>query len=186
MINIDQERPCDSADIEKLLDAAFGPDRFTKSSYVLREGLTALPNLSSVARSDDGIVGTVRYFPIQIKDLLGGQAENALLLGPLAVSPMAQSAGIGSKLMAQTMAKARALGHKRIMLVGDVDYYGRFGFESVLPRYITLPGGRDARRLLVWQAATISALPAVGKLMPGWAEVAPARSWSTEGLRPAA
>ncbi|MEX0299821.1 MAG: GNAT family N-acetyltransferase [Kordiimonas sp.] len=186
MITIDQERPCDSADIEKLLNTAFGPDRFTKSSYVLRENLTALTALSNVARLDGEMVGTIRYFPIQIRDLLGGQSENALLLGPLAVSPKAQGTGVGSKLITQTLSKARAMGHKRVLLVGDVDYYGRFGFESVLPRYITLPGGRDARRLLVWQAATISALPAVGKLLPGWAETAPARNWSLEGLRPAA
>lgn len=186
MIKLDQERSCDVAEIEKLLDAAFGPDRFNKSSYALRESLEPVPMLSYVARTDDHIVGTIRYFPIHIQDLLGGRSENALLLGPLAVSPTLQKAGVGGKLISQTLSAARAMGHKRILLVGDIDYYSRFGFESVLPRYITLPGGRDARRLLVRQTATISALPTVGRLMPGWAETAPARSWATAGLIPAA
>lgn len=186
MITFDQERPSDSAEIENLLDAAFGPDRFQKSSYVLRENLTALPQLSCIARDGAHLVGTIQYFPIQIQDLLGGQSENALLLGPLAVSPTLQKSGIGAKLIGQTMASARAMGHKRILLVGDINYYSRFGFESVLPRYITLPGGRDARRLLVWQAATISALPTVGKLLPGWAEALPERNWGAAGLLPAA
>lgn len=186
MITIDQERPCDDAEIENLLDAAFGPERFTKSSYVLRENLSVLSTLSYVARKEGRLVGTIRYFPIQIQDLLSGQAENALLLGPLAVCPTLHNEGVGRQLITQTMRAARALGHKRILLVGDVHYYSRFGFESVLPRYITMPGGRDARRLLVWQAATISSLPTVGKLIAGWAETAPARNWALEGLRPAA
>ncbi len=186
MITIDQERPCDDAEIENLLDAAFGPERFTKSSYVLRENLSALPNLSHVARKEGRLVGTIRYFPIQIQDLLAGQTQNALLLGPLAVSPTLHNEGVGSQLITQTMQAARALGYKRILLVGDITYYSRFGFESVLPRYITMPGGRDARRLLVWQAATISSLPAVGKLLAGWKKTAPARNWAAEDLQPAA
>lgn len=186
MITIDQERLHDTADIETLLDAAFGPERFSKSSYALRENLLAIQNLCFVARKEDRIVGTVRHYPIQICDMLSGASENAVLLGPLAVAPDIQRDGIGGKLMTHALQRAKACGHKRVLLVGDADYYCRFGFEPVLPRYITLPGGRDARRLLAWQAATVSTLPAVGKIMPGWSEPVSVPAWGVEGLSPAA
>ena len=186
MITIDQERLHDSTDIEGLLDAAFGPERFTKSSYTLRENLSAIHGLNFVARDGERLVGTVRQFPIHVYDMLSGACENAVLLGPLAVSPNAQSCGIGGKLVSQALQAAKSRGHKRVLLVGEADYYKKFGFEPVLPRYITLPGGRDARRLLVWQAATIAALPTVGKILPGWCEARSGASWEADGLLPAA
>ncbi len=165
MITIDRERPFDKAAIEKLLDVAFGPDRFNKSSYSLRENNQPVNGLSYVARADNKIVGTIRYWPIVVRDLLGGKSVDALLLGPLAVSPAVQGKGVGAQLMHKSLAAANGAGHDRILLVGDYDYYVRFGFEPVLPRYITLPGGKDARRLLVRQPATISSLPSVGKIV---------------------
>jgi len=168
MINLDPERPCDFTEIENLLDLAFGPNRHQKSSYSLRQGLEALPNLCWVAREEGVLVGSIRYFPIHVCDMLGGMSQNALLLGPIVISPTRQNVGIGRHLMTHTLAMAGDEGHKLIFLVGDHDYYCRFGFDNVLPRYITLPGGRDARRLQVYKTANISTLPMVGKLMPGW------------------
>ena len=165
MISFDQERPFEKAQVEALLDAAFGPDRFKKSSYSLRENVDPIASLSKVARSGGAIVGTVRFWPILVQDLLRGTTSDALLLGPLAVAPDMQCHGLGGELMRRSVAAATAAGHKRILLVGDHDYYCRFGFKGVLPSYITMPGGRDARRLLVRQPATMSSLPAVGKIL---------------------
>lgn len=166
MINFDQERPFDGVQIEALLDAAFGPDRFNKSSYSLRETVAPIASLSHVARAEGRIVGTVRFWPVLIKDLLRGSLDGALLLGPLAVAPSMQKYGIGSKLMNRALGAASEAGHRRILLVGDIEYYSRFGFKSVLPNYITLPGGKDARRLLVRQSAALASLPGVGKVIP--------------------
>ncbi|NVJ98567.1 MAG: N-acetyltransferase [Alphaproteobacteria bacterium] len=165
MITIDRERPFDGAAIEALLDSAFGPERVTKSSYALRENNHPVPSLSFVARQDERLVGTIRFWPIQVQDMLSGRRLDALLLGPLAIAPDLQGKGTGGQLMARGVAAANAEGHQRILLVGDIGYYSKFGFEPVLPRYITLPGGKDARRLLVRQPATISSLPTVGKLV---------------------
>ena len=170
MISYGQERPFDKAQVEALLDEAFGPDRFSKSSYSLRENVAPITSLSRVARADGRIVGTIRYWPIPVRDLLRGTDTCALLLGPLAVAPAMHSFGIGGELMTQSLAAASAAGHKRILLVGDIGYYSRFGFESVLPNYITMPGGRDARRLLVRQSAALPSLPAVGKILPALPE----------------
>ncbi|TNE62815.1 MAG: N-acetyltransferase [Alphaproteobacteria bacterium] len=165
MITFDQERAFDSAQVETLLDVAFGPDRFSKSSYSLRENVAPLTHLSWVARHEGRLVGTVRFWPIHVQDMIRGTKEQALLLGPLAVAPDMQSHGIGGDLMRRALARANASGHDRILLVGDHAYYSRFGFEHVLPRYITMPGGKDARRLLVRQPATMASLPAVGKIV---------------------
>jgi len=166
MINFDQERPFDGVQIEALLDAAFGPDRFNKSSYSLRETVAPIASLSHVARAEGRIVGTVRFWPVLIKDLLRGSLDGALLLGPLAVAPSMQKYGIRSELMNRALGAASEAGHRRILLVGDIEYYSRFGFKSVLPNYITLPGGKDARRLLVRQSAALASLPGVGKVIP--------------------
>jgi len=174
MISYGQERPFDKAQVEALLDAAFGPDRFNKSSYSLRDNVDPIAKLSRVARLDGRIVGTIRYWPIVVRDLLRGTDSEALLLGPLAVAPAMHSAGIGGELMRMSLAAASEAGHKRILLVGDIGYYSRFGFKNVLPNYITMPGGRDARRLLVKQSAAMPSLPAVGKILPAAPQGMPA------------
>ena len=46
------------------------------------------------------------------------------------------------------MARARAEGFSLVLLVGDMPYYGRFGFNPVPPGQITLPGPVDPARLL--------------------------------------
>ena len=74
----------DEAEIENLLDRAFGIGRRTKTSYRLREGNRAVAGLSLVIREAGlGIVGTVSFWPLRI----GAAGTPALLLGPLAVHP---------------------------------------------------------------------------------------------------
>ncbi|MFC3053432.1 GNAT family N-acetyltransferase [Kordiimonas pumila] len=170
MIVFDQERPEDSAVVESLLDAAFGPNRFEKASYKLRINNPPIAEFSYVARDGDRIVGSVRYNKIQVCDLLRGTHINAVLLGPLAIVADRKDQGIGAQLLSRTIAALNAAGHHRILLVGDLAYYQRFGFVPVLPNYITLPGGKDARRLLVRQPESMSALPSVGKIIAGWSE----------------
>lgn len=162
----DQERSADAAAIETLLDTVFGHDRLQKASYRLRDNVEPLSALSRVVRYEDRLVATIRFWPVRIRDLLTGGHTDALLLGPLAVDPTLQSAGLGSSLVERALEETEQAGHHRVLLVGDVAYYGRFGFRPVLPSFVTLPGGRDARRLLVRQSAAMASLPAVGKIEP--------------------
>lgn len=166
MFTFDLERMSDGTDIENLLNKVFGPDRLAKASYALRENVDPIRALCLVARHEYGIAASVRFWPVIVRDLIGGADTEALLLGPLAVDPKVQGAGVGSSLVRFAIKKAEAMGHQRILLVGDADYYGRFGFVPVLPSFITLPGARDARRLLVRQSASLASLPAVGNLLP--------------------
>ena len=168
MVTFDQEWPQDFAEIDALLDAAFGPERSEKSSNILRESNPALAAFSRVIRMAGHIVATVRFTPVHVHDPLLGAHANALFLGPLAVRPDMQSGGLGSKLMEHALKVVDAAGYETIILVGDAEYYGRFGFEAVLPRIITMPGGRDASRLLVRQLECARPLPVLGTIMPYW------------------
>lgn len=170
MISFDLERPEDYPAIESLLDASFGEDRFDKASYQLRHNNPPLAKYTTVVREGDRLIGTVRYSAVQVCDLLSGNRINAVLLGPLAIVADKKDQGIATQLLSRTLANLSADGHHRVLLVGDIGYYGRFGFRAVLPNYITLPGGKDARRLLVRQPMTLPPLPSVGKVIAGWSE----------------
>jgi predicted N-acetyltransferase YhbS len=137
------EKPEDSAAIEALVAQGFGPGRFAKTAYRLREGVRHLPELAFVAERDGELVATVRYWPIDI----GGTA--ALMLGPLAVRNELRGQGIGIGLMERSLNEARTLGHGAVLLVGDEPYYGRVGFKVIKPAgRVTMPGPVDLNRLL--------------------------------------
>ncbi|MDH5748773.1 MAG: N-acetyltransferase, partial [Rhodospirillales bacterium] len=93
----------------------------------------------------------VRYWPINI----GKAMTPALLLGPLAVDPDLHGAGIGAGLITLSLAIAGEKGHMIVLLVGDMDYYGRFGFTPAAPKGITM--GTDTNRLLVLELGNTGA-----------------------------
>ncbi|WAP68033.1 GNAT family N-acetyltransferase [Jiella pelagia] len=133
---------------EALLDAAMGPGRTRKSSEQIRAGRLPAQGLAfSALRPDSSLVGTVRLWNISagMKD---GANVPALLLGPLAVSPESQGTGLGSLLMRYAIAEAARLGHGAIILVGDPEYYARFGFSADKTRTLSMPGPFEPRRLL--------------------------------------
>ncbi|MBI1245893.1 MAG: GNAT family N-acetyltransferase [Alphaproteobacteria bacterium] len=143
MFHLTTERPDDAAAIEALLDKAFGPDRHSKISYRYRNAAPPVRGLSRVARADaDGrLLGTIRYWPIEA----GG--ADALLLGPIAVEPSLKGRGIGVALMRDTLDAAAWMGHSRIVLVGDIGYYARFGFAPAAPLGLIMPGEKPERLL---------------------------------------
>ncbi len=125
-LRLEQETAGDGWEIEVLLDTAFGPGRTGLSSYRLREGVDPVADLSLVARDEfETIAGTIRFWPVRVEP----DGQSALLLGPVAVHPIRQGEGIGAALIAEGLAQARRLGWERVILIGDVGYYARFGFE---------------------------------------------------------
>jgi predicted N-acetyltransferase YhbS len=137
------ETPPDGPAIEKLHERAFGPGRFAKSAYRLREGVAPVAELSFVARVGTLLVGSVRLTPAR----LAGNA--VLLLGPLAVEPAFANRGIGLSLLQRSLAAAAARGDRLVFLVGDEPYYARAGFKAIAPGRVSLPGPVDPRRILV-------------------------------------
>jgi predicted N-acetyltransferase YhbS len=133
----------DDADpIERLNERVFGPGRFARTAYRIRETTPADPALSFVARVGTLLVGATTMTPIAI-----GVAP-ALLLGPLIVEPVFRSQGIGEALVKSSLEAAKAGGWKLVILVGDEPYYARMGFQRAPPGQISLPGPVDPERLL--------------------------------------
>lgn len=129
--------------IEALHEHAFGPGRFARTAFRLREGVAADAALSLVAMVGDRLGGSVKLTPILI-----GTAPS-LLLGPLAVDPDYGSRGLGRALVRAVVEKARDFGHRTILLVGDAPYYGPLGFHHVKPDVVIMPGPVDPARVLL-------------------------------------
>ncbi len=144
MYEITREKPQDAVAIDHLLDISFGEERFRKTAYAIRQNSTPIPELCLVARDESGLLATIQYW-----NLLIGDKTEAILLGPIAVRPAEKGKGIGIGLIRDTMKIAKDLGHKLVVLVGDPEYYGRFGFTSAFDRGLQLPGPVDAHRFLV-------------------------------------
>jgi predicted N-acetyltransferase YhbS len=140
---IELEQPHDAPAIELLLDEAFGVDRHNKQSYRYRRLTGPVPELCLVAREGGRLVGTVRHWPVTI---VGDQRMTpALLLGPIGVAADRRSLKIGDRLMRESLRRALDLGYAIVLLVGDLSYYGRFGFRPAAARGIDMPGEQPHR-----------------------------------------
>jgi predicted N-acetyltransferase YhbS len=141
MIFIDDEAPGDFGAREALLDRVM-PDRATKPSERLREGRLPAAGLSLVARDSDALRGSVRLWHVTAGD------RAALLLGPLAVEQHLRGKGVGAGLMQVALNRAELLGHAAVILVGDPEYYARFGFAADPTTGLHMPGPVERRRFL--------------------------------------
>ncbi len=126
-----------------LNERVFGPGRFTRTAYRIREGLPLISRFCLKATEGEKLIAAIRFTEVTI----GGQ-PGAVMLGPLAVENGYAGLGHGKRLIAQGLANAKAAGLRLCLLVGNEPYYGRFGFV-VLPRgQIELPGPADPGRML--------------------------------------
>ena len=142
-LEIRHENSGDTPVLSQLAAEAFGPGRFARSAYRVREGIAPVAGLSLCGVLDGEVVGGIRFTAIDI----GGEA-GSLLLGPLIVAPSMTGRGFGRALIEDGLARARGQGFALVLLVGDMPYYGRFGFKPVPGGRITLPGPVDPARLL--------------------------------------
>jgi predicted N-acetyltransferase YhbS len=125
MYQLEEETDADQWEVEALYDLCFAPGRTALSSYRLRDGVPKVAELCLVLREDGVLAAVIRFWPVRV----GGQP--VLLLGPVAVHPTRQGEGLGGYLIHESLAEARRLGWRRVLLVGDAPYYGRFGFRKL-------------------------------------------------------
>ncbi len=141
-IRIRKETSTDVAAIEAVTAAAF--QNAAHTSHTEQFIVTALRNagqlsVSLVADDHGAVIGHVAISPVTISDGTAGW----LGLGPISVAPNYQGQGIGAQLMEQALAELRALGASGCVVLGEPDYYSRFGFKAepslvlpeVLPEY---------------------------------------------------
>ena len=132
-MNIRNERTCDISDIETLTYQAFENHphhepgaKPTEHLIVERLRNQHALTLSLVAEDETGIIGHIAFSAVMIN----GEPCNWFGLGPVSVQPNRQNEGIGKALINQAMAIMQQQGASGVVLLGEPQYYGRFGFEA--------------------------------------------------------
>jgi predicted N-acetyltransferase YhbS len=161
-LSISLETRDDAPAIERLHERAFGPGRYAKTAYRLREQVPHSRDLSFIARIGTLLVGSVRLSPVRIGE------TKALLLGPLTVEPTFRDRGVGQALIERALEVARTKGHRLVILVGDEPYYGKCGFKRVPPGRADMPGPVDPARLLVAELVDGAFDNVSGPVQPEW------------------
>ncbi|MEO1328828.1 MAG: N-acetyltransferase [Pseudomonadota bacterium] len=147
MFRLAEESAEELWEVEQLYDLAFAPGRTALSSYQLREGVAPIAGLCLAARDAFGALGgAIRYWPIEIRGAAGRWP--CLLLGPVAVHPIRQGEGLGAELIFDSLARAERLGWRRVLLIGDEPYYGRFGFARSAALGVRFPAPTNPNRIL--------------------------------------
>jgi putative acetyltransferase len=128
--------PADRSSITRLAAAAFGRDEEALLIERLREAGALTVSLVAII-GDHDLVGHVALSPVSI----GGAAlgRRWLGLGPLAVRPDRQRAGIGAALVQAALAAGDQGSTELIVVLGEPDYYRRFGFEPASRYGLSLP-----------------------------------------------
>ena len=144
---IQPEAPDDTVAIERLHERTFGPGRYAKTAYRLREQVEHIRELSFTARIGTLLIGSVWLSPIRI-----GEAK-ALLLGPVTVEPAFRDRGVGQALIERALKEAKDKGHRLVILIGDEAYYEKSGFKRIPRGRAIMPGPVDPARLLLAELA---------------------------------
>ena len=147
------ETPTDRADAEALVLDVFGPGRFAKTAVRLRERATMAAGF--IAHDEGRVVGSVRLWSITVGGL------DALFLGPIAVTEDHRRSGLGADLVHACIGEAQHRSVGGVLLVGDLAYFSRFGFEAAPD--VVLPGPADPRRVL-W--LNITSMAPLGLALP--------------------
>lgn len=128
-MSIRQEEPGDVEAIFDLTAAAFKDHPYSHGTEPLI--INALRkagalSVSLVAEMDGRVVGHIAFSPVTFTD----GAENWYGVGPISVLPDCQRRGIGSRLIQEGLEALKPLKARGCVLVGDPNFYTRFGFES--------------------------------------------------------
>lgn len=139
MITIRRAKETDLGSIQKVIETAFS-DEENKVIMNLAQELskeTTSPSIKSlIAEVHNQVIGYVSYSPIFLKSSSG---ISGYILAPLAVSPVHQKQGIGSNLIKSGIDMLTKEGVGVLLVYGDPDYYGRFGFKEEIGRLFVPP-----------------------------------------------
>ena len=129
-IAIRPETPRDIDAIEEVTIAAFrdlAVSNQTEQYIVAALRAAGALTVSLVAERNRRVVGHVAFSPVALSD---GTA-NWYGLSPVSVWPECQRQGIGTALVREGLSALKGLGAGGCCLVGDPNYYKRFGFRNV-------------------------------------------------------
>lgn len=138
---IQKEKPEDYREVENLVREAFWnvykpgcSEHFVL--HTLRDNPDFVSDLDFVMKLNDEVIGQIVF----VKNY------GALTMGPLCIHPDYQGKGYGRKLLDYGLNKARKLGFSAVLIEGDINFYGKSGFEYASKhniKYAGLPEGSD-------------------------------------------
>ena len=137
------ERKSDYGKVENLVRNSFW-NLYRPGAYEhfivheLRNDDSFIKNLAFVIEKDSLIIGHINYSMGKLT--CDNNVENAAVLGPVAIDINYQNQGFGSELIRHTLKIAEKDGIGYVFVIGDENYYSRFGFESASKYNIYLEG----------------------------------------------
>lgn len=135
VVNIRSERPEDYEAIREVHRRAFPTGLEARLVDRLREDGAVLVSLA--AFQEARLVGHILFSRLRIETESG--AMPAAALAPVAVIPEEQRRGIGSALVRKGLESCRERGESIVVVLGDPDYYRRFGFSTEPARGLESP-----------------------------------------------
>ena len=136
-LKIREETENDYSKIRQVNDLAFGQENEGRLIEKLRQTEKFIRELSLVAELDDEIIGHILLYPITIHS--DTSKFHSISLGPMAVIPIHQRKGIGSRLVIEGLEATKKLGHRSVIVVGHPEYYPKFGFKRASQWNIKVP-----------------------------------------------
>ncbi|WP_082666056.1 GNAT family N-acetyltransferase [Aureimonas sp. AU4] len=148
-VTVREMRPDELLFVETIHASAFdGIDEAQLTKAVIESGHETI---SVVAAHDGFLIGHALFSSLD-------GPERALALGPVAVAPDRQGAGIGARLIGFGLELARERGWRSVFVLGDPHYYGRFGFRPDLAQGADVP----------WAGPAFQALELIPGALTGW------------------
>ena len=157
-MKIRQETEADIEAITEITKQAFENHPFSQNTeqFIIHALRTANAlTVSLVAEIDGTVVGHIAFSPVTFSD----GSENWYGLGPISVRPAYQKQGIGSSLVNEGLHLLKDADAEGCVVVGDPNYYERFGFKS--------PDGLEYKGV---PQENFLALPFVGQIPQGIVE----------------
>jgi putative acetyltransferase len=130
MITIRREKSSDIGRITDIIVAAFKDHPLgNNTEQFIVKGLRSAKALtvSLVAEINGESIGHIAFSPVKIS----GGSNNWYGLGPISVLPKYQKQGVGKALIREGLSVLKEIGGKGCVLVGEPDYYNRFGFKTL-------------------------------------------------------
>jgi putative acetyltransferase len=123
------ETPYDISGIRRVNELAFGRPDEADLVDALRRGVASTISLVAVEAGE--VIGHVYFSPVRVDS--EGASFDAVALGPMAVLPDRQNAGIGSALVREGLDECRRRGERVVFVLGHPNFYPRFGFRPSRP-----------------------------------------------------
>ena len=124
--------------------------------HVLREDPAFVKELDFVMEQDGRLIGQ-NMFMRTIIEADDGRVIDVLTMGPICITPELKRQGCGKALLDYSLEKAAELGFGAVLFEGNIDFYGKSGFDYAGKfgiRYHDLPEDADSSFFLCKELIT--------------------------------